>query len=82
MQKPRLKLRKRFGFGLLRLGWKDFRAFTDLFDHEYEQLAGRGEFPALLDGPLTPAFRDRGDRQREGQKLLQHGVGVQTQRQR
>ncbi len=39
MQKPHLKLSKRLGFGLLRLGSSDFRAFTDLFDHEYEPRA-------------------------------------------
>jgi predicted O-methyltransferase YrrM len=41
MQKPqpRIKLSKRLGFGLLRLFSNDFRAYTDLFDNDYEQLA-------------------------------------------
>jgi predicted O-methyltransferase YrrM len=52
VQKPRLKLSKRLAFGLLRLGSNNFRAFTDLFDREYEPRAdwrsGLGEGNHLL----------------------------------
>jgi predicted O-methyltransferase YrrM len=39
MQKQSIKLNKRIGFGALRLFSKDFRAWTDLFDHDYERRA-------------------------------------------
>jgi predicted O-methyltransferase YrrM len=39
MQKPRIKLSKRLGFGLLRLFSSDFRAWSDLFDYDYESRA-------------------------------------------